>query len=387
MSGEPWIDADSLRELIAGLVADVECMSVTRLGIDDDTGEGQETEKRFGYGVPLHIRVSTAAGERRQYVLHTARPDIFGHDRRSDRAQNMLLCADTFGSIPRHVAALDVGGITAEGKLRSLGRCRDFYLLTEYMPGSLYADDLRRLAHERVLTDRDRRRCVLLADYLAVLHGQGIVPDRAGAGDSEGDGGVQAQAVYRRAIRDLVGHGEGIFGIIDGYPDQATPDLRERLRSIERACCEWRWKLRGREHRLARTHGDFHPFNILFDGRDGRDELALLDASRGCRGDPADDVTCLAINYIFFSLGDNQAWRGAFGELWHTFWDRYLDRSGDRAILDVAPPFFAWRGLVLANPTWYPAMLPEHRDALLGLVEHVLGAGRLEPAHAERLFP
>ena len=55
---------------------------------------------------------------------------------------------------------------------------------------------------------------------------------------------------YTRAIRDLLGHGEGIFGLVDSYaPGPLTP----RLRGIEEACLRWRWKLRERTERLRRT--------------------------------------------------------------------------------------------------------------------------------------
>jgi hypothetical protein len=30
----------------------------------------------------------------------------------------------------------------------------------------------------------------------------------------------------------------------------------------------------------------------------------------------------------------------------------YLERSGDRGMLEVAAPFLAFRGLVMANPLW-----------------------------------
>lgn len=361
------IEAGAVRELIGRVVPDVDTVTVCRFGADDATGRGQTTEKGFGYGEPLLIRVRTAAGEEKRYVFHTAGADIFGHDRRSDRAQSMLLAAETFSAVPRHVRVLDVGAINADGSLQSLDSSEEFYLLTEYAPGAIYADDLRQVARRGAVAERDRRRCALLADYLAALHREQV------------DG---RPAMYRRAIRDLVGHGEGIFGIIDGYPAVMEGVTWERLRAIEEMCWEWRWKLRGCEYRLARTHGDFHPFNIVFDD----DEIALLDASRGSHGDPADDVSCLAINYVFFALGHRDAWHGGLGELWHGFWQRYLDRSGDREVLEVAPPFFAWRGLVLANPTWYPAMSADHRDALLGLVEEVLAADRLDPACVERLF-
>src|SRR5204862_237988 len=107
----------------------------------------------------------------------------------------------------------------------------------------------------------------------------------------------------------------------------------ERLHAIERRCVEWRWRLREHEGRLCRTHGDFHPFNIVFDG----DQLNVLDASRGTCGDPADDVTALAINYLLFALQTAGSWR-ALAPLWRRFWSTYLGERPDPSLVQVAPP-------------------------------------------------
>jgi aminoglycoside phosphotransferase (APT) family kinase protein len=143
---------------------------------------------------------------------------------------------------------------------------------------------------------------------------------------------------------------------------------------------EWRWKLKARSHRLRQVHGDFHPWNIMF--REGTD-FSVLDRSRGEWGDAADDVTCLALNYLFFSLQRSGKLEGGFERLWRRFWDRYLERSGDREILEVAAPFLAFRGLVMANPLWYPALGAEVRKKLFNFINNVLAASEgFDPALA-----
>jgi hypothetical protein len=140
-----------------------------------------------------------------------------------------------------------------------------------------------------------------------------------------------------------------------------------------------------REHeddRLARTHGDFHPFNVVFDG----ERLTLLDASRGCAGDPADDITAMAVNYLLFALDAPGAWHGGLGALWQRFWKSCDGARPDPDLLDVAPPYFAWRALVVCNPKFYPQLSASGRDRLLGFAEAALDRGRLEPARAGELF-
>jgi hypothetical protein len=216
-----------------------------------------------------------------------------------------------------------------------------------------------------MIKPHDLERLTALARYLGELH----IPLPGG----------ERTLRYRRAIRDLIGSGEGIFGIVDAYPDDLLDD---RVRRIEAACATWRAKLRGRADRLHRTHGDFHPFNIVFEG----DQLTLLDASRGGCGDPADDVTALAINFLLFAIDDPPAWRHALGALWRQWWAAYAAARPDPDLLTVAPPFWAWRTLVVCNPKFYPKLSAAGRARLLEFAEQVLAAEVLDPARAEELF-
>lgn len=151
------------------------------------------------------------------------------------------------------------------------------------------------------------------------------------------------------------------------------------LERIEKACVGWRWRLRAYTHRLRQVHGDFHPWNLLF--REGTD-FTVLDRARGEWGEPADDVTSLALNYLFFSLQAHGRLAGAFETLWRGFWDRYLAATNDRELLLVAAPFVAFRGLVMASPLWYPKLDEGVRRKLFALIENVLAAPRLEPERA-----
>lgn len=357
----------ALAEIVGSVCPNATIEDVSPLRPDEGRGDEDGNEKAIGYGVPLRIRARLPDGRRKDLCLHTAKPDEFGHDRRADRAANMLLSYDTFDQIPRHTAALDVGAAFEDGRLVSLRGSGEFYLITEFVEGHVYAEDLRRIAHTLSADDRDIGRAAALAQLLAEIHA--VRKD--------------APALYRRAIRDLIGHGEGIFGLVDGYPDDVPMAPPERLFAIERRCLEWRHRLRSRTSRLTRTHGDYHPFNILF-GEDGKP--VLLDTSRGSAGDPADDVMCLSLNYIFFALEAPGSWRAAFRALWRTFFDTYLERTADRDLFSVAPPFLAWRALVMCNPRWYPSIRESTRDALLSLVERALDAPRFDPDDAERLF-
>ena len=322
-----------LREHLARLYPQHEIVSIEPLAPDTGATRGSTT-KAAGYGRPVRIALARGA-ESLELVWRAANADEFGHDRRSDRAANLLLAYDDFARTPDHVAPIDVGVIGAGGELLSLRDGGEPYLLTHYARGSIYAEDLRRIARTGAATELDVARAGALARYLARLH----TP-------------IDDAVAYRRAIRDLVGHGEGIYGIVDGYPADVPGAPAERLAGIERRCAEWRWRLRGHEGRLVRTHGDFHPFNVVF--REGTD-LTLLDASRGGRGDAADDLTAMAINYVLFALDAPGAWKRGLGPLWHALWETYARERTDGSLLACAPPFLAWRALVVCNPRFYPS--------------------------------
>jgi aminoglycoside phosphotransferase (APT) family kinase protein len=366
---------EGVRDAVERIFPGAKILRAQPLAADAGADAEGATVKAAGYGKPVRLRVEDGDGAQHELVWHTALADMFGHDRRADRADGMLLAYDTYDKIPRHVRALDVGAVARHGGLIPLTDAGEFYILTSWAPGRPYADDLRRIAADGVTTPLDVARCDALASYLAELHAHRL--DRP--------------MRYRRSVRDLVGHGEGAFGMIDSFPADVPAAPAERLRRLEHALVDWRWRLRDRAHRLARIHGDFHPFNVIFDA--GTD-FALVDASRGCAGDPADDVTAMAINYVFFAVDQGapprsapdrpRAW-AALRPLWRAFLAHAVERDGE--LLDVFAPYFAWRTLVVTNPRFYPDLSAASRDRLLALAERALAATRFDPAWAEDVFP
>jgi len=322
------------------------------LGMEKEAETGGDL-KGFGYGVPYVIEF-VVCDKARRVVLETMRSEGFGHDHFSDRAKILLWQHSAFNKLPQHVRSVDVGAFAADGEMvRSLGDCGEFFIVTELVDGALYRFDLDRIKETGRLSEVDEQRCLALSDYLVEIHS------------------VKREApwLYVRRVRELVGHGECVMGLLDSYPSKLNLFVESDLVNIERKCVDWRWRLKHKAHRLSQVHGDFHPWNVLF--REGTD-FTVLDRSRGEWGEPADDVTAMTINYVFYSLQKYGELAGVFERLFRLFWENYLQKTGDKEILGVVQPFYAWRGLVVASPIWYPSLSFDVRAKLFNFVRNVL---------------
>jgi hypothetical protein len=338
----------------------VRVLSLSEHGKQELTGD----LKAFGYGAPLFLEYE-AGGARKQAVLETMSPSTFGHDHFSDRAQSILWEQSAFNGLPRHVRSLDSGAFLRSGEIVSTGQAEEFFLLTEFVEGQGYFVDLDRMTRTGSSSAADLDRALSLSDYLAEIHSQKL----------------DSPALYTRRIRDLLGHGECIMGLIDNYPDRYEFIDRDLLHRIESACEDWRWRIKHRVHRLCQVHGDFHPWNILF--REDTD-FTLLDRSRGEWGEPADDVTCLTINYLFSSLLRSGRLTDPFETLFMRFWDNYLEKTRDIEMEEVVAPFYAWRGLVIGSPVWYPRLPEGVRKTIFLFIENVLATERFDHGDVKR---
>lgn len=336
-------------------------VTVERISLLGDTANGAAALKAFGYGRPLCIDVRPIAAvpdpaqpaDLERVVLRQVNRNGYGRERDADRIAEVWLDWSTFNALPRHVAARDIVALTHDGHLESLNQVQDVLLVTDYVAGQPYADDLLRIGASGTCTELDIARAAALARYLADIH---QVPH-------------DDPLLWRRRLRDLVGHGEGIMGLCDSYPAHFPLARADDFRALEDAANRWRWQLKPLAHRLCQVHGDFHPFNVLFTEGDA---FTVIDRSRGAWGEAADDVSCMTINYLFFALQRYGRLAGPFEELYRTFWTTYLAGRDDAALCFVIQPWFAWRALVLASPQWYPTLTDAVRQTLLTFAQTLL---------------
>lgn len=328
--------------------------SETRLFSMEHLGEGV-------HGTAYRMTFRHAGGEDR-LIMKTLFHSRFGHDHYSDRAQVLLLAQANFNDMPKHVRATDVVGESPDG-LVSIKDAKEFYIFMEEAAGVSYFDDLDAILKRGRLIDRDRERAQMLAHYIAEVHSRRFVGD-------------ETKTLYRRRIRDLIGHGECIMGIIDAYEPVEFVTETELIAYAGKSL-QWWGKIRDRGERLCSVHGDYHPGNIRLQESD----FIVLDRSRGTWGEPADDVSCLGANFIHYAVKGRGTFEGPFAELFHVFLHAYLEKTGDDGFFDVCQPFFAFRMLVVANPRFYPDDTNETKRKLIDFGISVLETARFEPNH------
>jgi hypothetical protein len=313
-----------------------------------------------GYKIAYEV-----GSKKKNTILRTLSPVSFSHDYSSDRAAVFTLQNKLFNSIPKHVRSVDVGGVTSSGELVSLGGAEEFFQIVEVADGNPYVEDLERIAKSGKLEDSDLEKVKLLSDYLADLHKEQF----------KGDGAVE-RSLKLRHLRDAVGHGEMLMGVLDTYPekvdwldDKVAAEVLSRAVKLNR-------KLSKLPIPIGRMHGDFHPGNIWFN--DEKDFL-LLDASREVWGLPADDMTALTINYIWYALRTAGKFAGPFAELFTVFWGNYLEGTKDKFVGVTAPLFFAFRAAVVAHPVFYPDQSEEIRKRIFTFILNVLQTEEFSP--------
>jgi aminoglycoside phosphotransferase family enzyme len=346
----------------------VNLISIKELGLESNLKLEEEHEiKGFGYGKPYFVKFERGDGELKEVVISTMKGDGFGHDHFSDRAQVLIWQHHAFNTLPKHVRSLDVGYVTKDGRMESAGDAEEYFIVCDKVEGEEYVNDLNRLREGGSVRELDKERASALASYLADIHT--VKNDNAG--------------LYVRRIRELVGHNECIFGLTDSYPSRNEFITSEELKAIEKKCIDWRWKLKERTKRLCMVHGDFHPWNVMF--RRGTD-FTVLDRSRGEWGEAADDVSSMTINYLFFGLlkTNGKALDKDFKGLYETFFKVYLEKTGDYDLLELIQPFYAFRGLVVASPIWYPHISMDTRRKLFNFIRNVLKAEEFDYKGVDR---
>ncbi len=290
------------------------------------------------HGEGFLIKTKDKENQEKRYILKTLIGQGFGHDYPSDRANVMIRSLLDYKLLPGHIKAIDVGSIQDDGSFLSVGKPKDFFIILEEAKGTEYWIDLDKMTNRMSLLENDEKKIKLLANYLAKIH-------------SFKYNGDNRESLYKRVVRDFVGHGELTMGVIDTFPKKLDFVSNKDLVEIVKKMVEWWKKIKYNHERLTVIHGDFYPGNIWFDG----ERLVLLDRSRFRYGEPADDTTCLTSNIINYSVLAFGEYKPPFKDLLELFFMEYFKKRDDPNMFKVSPLFYAFRALVCIHPLFYNA--------------------------------
>jgi len=326
------------------------------------------TYERLGsgwHGTGYRIKYDVG-GKTKDVILRTLKPVDFSHDYASDRAKVFILQHELSGAIPKHITSIDVGGYAnaGGGELFSLGKAKEFFQIVEVAEGEPYVKDFSRILKDGRIDENDRKKAKMLSDYLVDLH------DKKFEGPKEA-----SDSIRRRHSRDAIGHGEMMLGVIDTYPKNKWISDGQLTDLICQAA-RFREKVKDIPFIPRRMHGDFHPANVMFKGLD----FQVLDASREMYGDPADDVTTMALNYIWFAVMQRGKFDGSFSELFKVYWDNYFSRTKDKLVPRTAALYFAFRCVVVVHPVFYKDQNNNVRKKMIRFASNVLSDDHFKPS-------
>ena len=249
----------------------------------ESSDDGLDDPKGFGYGIPFEIEC-TVGGAARSLVMSRTRPaQGFGHDYPADRAWQAIYGHDAYNTFRARAQPGRRHPSPDRESSASVADAAEFFQLVEKVDGTLYWRDLERLLKAPLL-EPDIARAEALARFLAEVHA--VKRDEP--------------TIYQRRIRELIGHGECLMGILDSYPHPYPLLMPDVCEEIERAAVSGALA-------AARAAPTVCPAPTAISTRECCSSAPgpisrVLDRSRGVWGEPADDIAALAINYLFYGL-------------------------------------------------------------------------------------
>lgn len=311
---------------------------------------GRQGAKHHGMTDSLKILFESPDHKAEAIFLKIPNETVYGETLRADAAHEVCWRLDGYSAIARHARCVCAVRIESDGSLEPEHLAGPAWgIVEEEISGQPYHERLQQMSADPD-PEQATREARLICNHMVSLHGRI-------------DG--EASVLYSRAIRDNLMN--AVFRLIDGAPSlwNSFPELRER---VEHGFLNWRLALSTRHGRLRRIHSDYHPWNVFL----LNDRVNVIGARAPGFGDPADDLACFLVNYVWFSMRRSGALTEPYLAAFIAFRDRYFELTQDQEAAAVFAPFAAKRLLVFLNPVYYPDTTPAEVHSLLSLLVSTL---------------
>ncbi len=275
----------------------------------------------------------TSEKTKQRLILKSLFTENLGMDHYSDRAASLIKSHDNYNKMPNHVKSYDVISQNKDKSLLSLDGAKEFYILMDEAKGDDLFKDFKKIKETKKLDYKIKNKIVIISNFLAELH----------------KNKNKSVSLYRRKIRDTLGSGESLIGILDMHPDSSFKIFEKKWLAIVKKSIDFWNKSRRLHDRLCEIHGDYHPGNLWFEN----EKFTVLDRARGRFGEPADDIAAFIINPIMYSLITENGFKGDFKDIFDLFWNNYFKRTGDKEMRKIIAPYIAFRIAVVTNPIVY----------------------------------
>lgn len=293
------------------------------------------------------------AGQIKKTVCRRLHGIGMSRDYLPDNVGYLLLQHEITKTHPLHIPSNDVVCFGDKIQVVSLDGIEDVFQIVEFAEGDSYVKWILDIQngftsdHEKVVKN--------ITDYMLKTHK--IKPKV----DPE-----KIKHYYWRHSQDFIGS-EVLMDILDVWPQDKLLSLKDRAFFVEQLYI-LREQTRDLYKRCVMIHSDLHPDNI----RVHADlSISILDSARTIWGEPADDLTCMLANFLFFGMKFPKS-RAEYQKAYDFMLQRYLAKNGSSELEQAARIYMPIRLLILAHPLFFSDDSPKLKKQVIKLAKEII---------------
>ncbi|MFS8131021.1 MAG: phosphotransferase [Candidatus Dojkabacteria bacterium] len=258
---------------------------------------------------------------------------------------------------PTHINSIDVVCYGEEVRTVSIDGIENVFQVMEFAEGKSYIEFISKISKEETLSKQQKEIIENISSYMARIHE--IKPMQLSD--------EIFKHYYWRHSQDYIGS-EVFMDIMDVWDNDKLLDAQgktEMMTNLFRI----RESLRSEYKRCSMIHSDLHPDNIRV-----QEDLTIrpLDSARAMWGEPADDLTSMLANFIYFGLKNDGSLKGSYLEAYNLMLNKYIELTQDKDISKHAQLYLPVRLLILAHPDFFSSDTLELKNMLINFAKKIL---------------